>query len=79
MFELSVGKLLVLVALILVLWIGVKRVSRADAGRSTRPHAPGPVSPGAKAEDLVRCAACGSYVAAHGSSACGRTDCPWGR
>ena len=29
------------------------------------------------AEDLVPCPKCGAYVAAHGASSCGRSDCPY--
>ena len=32
---------------------------------------------GGEAEDLVKCPKCGAYVAAHGASSCGRSDCPY--
>jgi hypothetical protein len=30
-----------------------------------------------KAEDMIKCSACGVYVTATGASNCGRPDCPW--
>jgi len=33
--------------------------------------------PAIKAEDMVKCRACGVYVTASGASNCGRADCPW--
>ena len=30
------------------------------------------------AEDLVKCATCGSYVTPHGPTGCGRSPCPYG-
>ncbi|HUB95424.1 MAG TPA: hypothetical protein VL993_05880 [Stellaceae bacterium] len=80
MFELSVGKLLVLAALILVVIVGWKRVSRVEAVRDERRRNRESAPAAARStpiEDLVRCAACGSFVAAHGAMACGRADCPW--
>lgn len=82
----SVGKLLVVVAIILVVWYGFKLVGHLDrkrkeaarvqrsgaAGSRRRPQA-GPV-----VQDLVKCPACGSYVAGPLSGACGRPGCPGG-
>jgi hypothetical protein len=83
MFGLSLGKLLELAVLILIVWYGFKFASRVEAVRATRRRertpAPGPTASSLQAEDLVRCAPCGSYVAAHGAAACGRADCPWAR
>jgi uncharacterized protein len=33
--------------------------------------------PAIKAEDMIKCRACGVYVTASGASNCGRADCPW--
>lgn len=32
---------------------------------------------GGATEDLIPCPKCGAYVAAHGASSCGRSDCPY--
>jgi hypothetical protein len=81
MLGLSFGKLLELAALILIVWYGFKFASRVEAVRNVRRReresAPRPAAPPIQAEDLVRCAACGSYVAARGAAACARADCPW--
>ncbi len=84
MFGLSLGKFLLLVILVLVVWYGFKYASRVEAirralreelarrqGAQRRPTIP--------AEDLVKCAQCGAYVAARSATSCGRADCPWGR
>ena len=33
--------------------------------------------PGGATEDLVQCPKCGAYVAAQGTTSCGRGDCPY--
>ena len=82
MLGLSLGKLLELAVIVLIVWYGFKYAGRIEAVRKARQHAresaPPPSRP-TKAEDLVPCAACGSYVMARGMTACGRADCPWGR
>ena len=85
MFGLSLGKLLVLGVIVLAVWYGFKYRSRLEAVRAAlqrerdarreRPRAAGPTI---AAEDLVKCRSCGAYVAARGTSSCGRADCPWG-
>jgi len=82
MLGLSLGKLLELAAIVLIVWYGFKYAGRIEAVRKARRAAresPPPSRPPTQAEDLVPCAACGSYVTAHGMTACGRPDCPWGR
>lgn len=84
MFGLSLGKFLLLVLLVVIVWYGFKYVSRVEAirralreelqrrqGAQRRPTIP--------AEDLVKCAQCSAYVAARSATSCGRPDCPWGR
>jgi uncharacterized protein len=44
-------------------WLGGK--GKGDAGSA------------GQAEDLVPCPKCGAYVAAHGATSCGRSDCPY--
>ncbi len=84
MLGLSLGKFLLLVALIALIWYGFRYVNRVEAIRRAlreelkRRQAP-PKSTRIDAEDLVKCAQCGSYVAARSTANCGRKDCPWGR
>jgi hypothetical protein len=84
---LSLGKLLVLGAIVFVVWYGFKYRGRIEAVRrafereraARRDRPPDRTSRTIAAEDLVKCDRCGSYVAAHATSSCGRADCPWGR
>jgi len=81
---LSLGKLLVLAAIVFVVWYGFKYRGRVEAvrrafERERAARRERPVAPTITAEDLVKCDCCGSYVAAHATSTCGRPDCPWGR
>ncbi len=58
-----------------------KRAARDAAARSqARTQGRGQArrgGPAIKAEDMVKCRACGVYVTASGASNCGRADCPW--
>ena len=81
---LSVGKFLLLLLLVAIVWAGFRYVGRVQAVQRAlreelrrRQHGQKPRV--VEAEDLVKCATCGSYVAARGATACGRPDCPWGR
>jgi uncharacterized protein len=83
MLGLSFGKLLVLILLVLVVWYGFKYVQRVEDVRrmlrrelERRQGKPQPNQP-IPAEDLVKCARCGAYVATGSRSSCGRADCPW--
>ncbi|HXZ00382.1 MAG TPA: hypothetical protein VEI03_10305 [Stellaceae bacterium] len=66
-----------------VVWFGFRYVNRVDAIRRAvreevkRRQQQGRKPASIEAEDLVKCAQCGAYVAAHGASSCGRADCPW--
>ncbi len=88
MLGLSLGKFLLLAAIIAAVWYGFKYMNRVEAVRRSTRQAAGQVaerqraqqrSRTIEAEDLVKCPACGSYVAARGATHCGRGDCPWGR
>ncbi len=86
MFGLSLGKSLLLVLLVVIVWYGFKYVARVEAIRRAlreelrrRQGGAAPRRPTIPAEDLVKCAQCGAYVAARGATSCGRADCPWGR
>jgi len=84
MLGFSFGKLLLLLLLVAAVWFGFRHVSRVEAVRRAlreelqrrqRPQKAQPI----EAEDLVKCAPCGAYVAARGATNCGRADCPWER
>jgi hypothetical protein len=84
MFGFSMPKFLLFALVIAIVWFGFRYVSRVDAIRrqlreemKRRQRPQGPVR--IEAEDLVKCAQCGAYVAARSGASCGRTDCPWGR
>jgi uncharacterized protein len=83
MLGLSFGKLLVLALLILAIWYGFKYAGRVEQVRQAVKRArtsAGQQRGGGQrlqAEDMVKCRACGTYVAAHGVGKCGRPDCPW--
>jgi ribosomal protein L32 len=83
MAEFSLGKLLVLVAIILIVWYGFKYAARVEALRNAlreekaRRQASGTQRRTRAVEDLVKCPKCGAFVAAHGASNCGKPGCPW--
>jgi hypothetical protein len=84
MFGLSVGKVILLVLVVLVVWLvlryrGRVRIIREafkemqrQAEQATRDAAPKPPV------SLRACTICGAYVAADALT-CGRSDCPQGR
>jgi hypothetical protein len=83
MFGFSFSKLLLLVLLVVIVWTAfkyakrveaIRRVLREEMQRRQGARRPPPLP----AEDLVRCAPCGAYVAVRSATACGRADCPWG-
>jgi hypothetical protein len=80
----SPAKLLLLLLLAGVVWTVFRFTNRVDQIRRSvreevrrRQQAQKPQS--LAAEDLVKCAVCGAYVAAKSAGSCGRADCPWGR
>jgi uncharacterized protein len=90
MFGFSLQKLLVLAAIVGAVWYGFKLVSRlqearrleaeADAGERRKAAKRGPSGAkdaAAKAEDMVQCPVCRTYVAARSAGSCGRPDCPY--
>lgn len=85
MFGFSLSKFVLLALVIAAVWYGFKYMNRLEEIRrllrqqqNRRERAPA-ATPRLQAEDLVPCRVCNAYVAAHGSSACGRPDCPWRR
>jgi uncharacterized protein len=82
----GLGKLLFLGFVLLVLWYGVKLVTRVGEVRQAVRRAAEQAAPrGAAArpaiatEDLVKCAGCGAFVPKASATRCGRNDCPWPR
>lgn len=83
MFGLSIGKLLLTVAVIAGVVYGWKWLGRVQAQRSAeekrvrrdqkRPTPP----PITEAVDMIQCPTCGDYVPASGATHCGRKDCPY--
>ena len=81
------GKFLLLAFILLILWQGVKFVSRVgavrDAVRRAAEHAARQQgAPGARtipAEDLVKCSSCGAFIPVGSATSCGRADCPRAR
>jgi uncharacterized protein len=53
----------------------VRRAVRDELRRRQASSKPAPI----EVEDLVKCGACGAYVASRSATSCGRPDCPWGR
>ena len=75
MFGFSIGKLLVLAAIIAAVWYGFKLYQRLEAKRAAERLARrGSMETG---EQMVECKACGVYNPAIGARNCGRADCPY--
>jgi len=83
MFGLSIGKLILTVAVVAGVFYGWKWLGRLQALRSAegkrvrreqrRPSPP----PATEAVDMIACPTCGDYVPATGATHCGRKDCPY--
>jgi hypothetical protein len=82
---LSLSKLVLLAVIVAIVWYGLKYLERVETIRRAlreelrRRQGAAPRQPPIKAEDLIKCATCGTYVAARGAAPCGRADCPWRR
>lgn len=81
---LSFNKLLLLALVVFGVWYGFKWLRRVEEMR--RMHARDDERggrgsgerPQVRAEDMVQCRRCGTYVPGTGAAACGRSDCPYG-
>lgn len=85
MLGLSLSKLILLALIVAIVWYGFKYMRRIEAVRRAvrdeflRRQGAARRPPPVEAEDLVKCAACGAYVASRSATACDRPDCPWRR
>jgi hypothetical protein len=84
MLGMSLGKFLLLAAIVIFVWYGFKYANRVQAVRRAfenelRRRQAAAKPPRLEAEDLALCGTCGAYVPARGAMPCGRPDCPWGR
>ncbi|TCS62621.1 hypothetical protein [Varunaivibrio sulfuroxidans] len=90
MFGLSLSKFIFTVFIVGVVWYGFKWLNRVQSireevrrnGRPAAHPAAGRRASGARAadesvEDMVKCPVCESYVAAKGTTSCGRDGCPY--
>ena len=89
MFGLSLTKILFTVVAVLAVWYGYRWMARVQARRRAEldehmrremrqaKQGPGRSGGTTKAEDLVFCEPCESYVRARGARSCGRPDCPY--
>jgi hypothetical protein len=71
--------LAVIAALVWYLWPGLRRVARDTMARPPAPPpAPGqpPAQPRIEADDLSKCAVCGTWVPVGHGAPCERGDCP---
>ncbi|MBT4907386.1 MAG: hypothetical protein HON62_10930 [Rhodospirillaceae bacterium] len=76
MFGFSFQKILVLIVIIVVVWYGFKAAGRIKAKREKQVDGD-KASGSIDSQDMVKCAACGHYLAADKLVNCGRDDCPY--
>jgi len=72
MFGFSITKLLLLLAVVVAIWQGVKLFRRFQLMKQALDQAEAKTA----VDDLTACAVCGSYVTADRRGSCGRADCP---
>jgi len=85
MLGFSITKLLFTIGAIVVIWYGFKWVGRmqqqrersVDAKQKKTRKAAKSTEPADAIEDMVACSTCGDFVAAKGTRACGRDNCPY--
>jgi uncharacterized protein len=75
----SIGKILVFVAIIALVWFGFRLIGRLDKARqqTARKAAPERGKASSAVEETVRCPVCDAFVAARGATNCGRAGCPY--
>ena len=82
----SLGKLLLLIAIVLAVWYGFKWIGRLDAQRKAAAKRSAAERRGSVkrrsgsesvTEEMVQCPACETYVLSRSTGTCGRPDCPY--
>ncbi len=73
----SVGKILVLVLILAVVWYGFKLVSRRNQNIGNSDLSGKIGQNGADPEDMEKCIKCNTYVPNAEARACGRDECPY--
>jgi uncharacterized protein len=77
----SLSKLLLLVAIISAIWFGFRLLGQLD--RQRKEVSRGKSKRGRDAvdprtiEETVKCRVCGTFLAARGATACGKSGCPF--
>ncbi|HEX9702015.1 MAG TPA: hypothetical protein VGA19_04130 [Rhodospirillales bacterium] len=82
MFGFSLQKLIFTAAVIALIWYGFKWLGRVQVKREREAKERlrgGGTAAGAvdDAETMIKCPACGAYVAASAPRSCGQADCPY--
>lgn len=86
MFGFSLAKLAVLIIIVVAVWYGFRFLNQFEANRAQerldreRRQAGGGKAKRAAEEPpeaMVECPVCGTFVPAKGTTACGRSDCPY--
>ncbi len=81
MFGLSITKILFTALVVFLVWHGFKWYARLQEDRIEKKASGGKVKSGGKAaidaEEMVKCAVCGTFVASNGAVSCGKDDCPY--
>jgi uncharacterized protein len=77
MLGFSLPKLIVLAAIIAAIWYGFKFFSRAQKSADKEVSGDDTDSVIPDAVDMIKCDTCGDFVAAKGTSACGKEGCPY--
>jgi hypothetical protein len=82
-----IPKLLLIGLILLILWYGLRFVTRVGQVRQAIRRAAEQAAANAQAhgqprqaiatEDLVKCSVCGAFVPAQSATSCGRADCPY--
>lgn len=72
-----IGKLLVLIVVIAVVWYGFRMVGARNRLRTERAARDAVNRRLGEAQDTTRCAVCGTFVPTDGARDCGRDGCPY--
>ena len=73
----SFEKILLLIAIVTVVWYGIRWIGRLAAERKALQRMAKRKPPTQRSvEDMVKCRLCGDYVPATGVASCAKTDCP---